>query len=123
MYRGRMSGRFVRTLCLVTAAWAVLFAPGAFRGDTSAVEVAQDANRLAAAVIAPTFSADGLHAARPCRTDDVRAEVCDVVTGVLPAVLIVLLAAGLSSPVPRRGPAMLLVRQHRTAPPRAPPGH
>ena len=117
-----MVGRPVRTLCLVTAAWAMLFAPGAIRGDTSAAEVAEDANRLAAAVIAPTFSADGLHAARPCRTDDVRADVCDVLAGVLPAVGIVLLVAGLSSPVPRRGPAMLLVRHQRTAPPRAPPG-
>ena len=117
-----MVGRFLRTLCLVTAAWAMLFAPGAFRGDTSAAEVAQDANRLAAAVIAPTFSADGLQSARPCRDGDVRADMCDVVAGVVPAVVIVLLAAGLSPPVPKRGPAMLLVRHQRTAPPRAPPG-
>jgi hypothetical protein len=117
-----MSGRSVRSLCLVTAVWAMLFAPGSFRGDASAVDVTQDAHRLAAAVIAPTFDADGLHAARPCRDEGGPADACDaVVAFAVPAGVVVLLAAGLPTLVPGRRSNTLLVQQQRSAPPRAPP--
>lgn len=115
-----MFGRSVRSLCLVGAVWAVLFAPGAFRGDSSAGELVKDTNHLAAAVIAPAFSADGLHAARLCRVDDTRADVCDVVAGSVPAVAVLALAAGVTLLIGRREPAMLLVGQ-RTTPPRGRP--
>lgn len=116
-----MLGRSIRSFCLVVAVWALLFAPGAFRGDTGSAEVVEETNRLAAAVIAPTFSADGLHVARPCEVGDAQTDMCDVVAGVVPAAAVVLLAAGLSTLVPSHGPTALLIRRQRTAPPRAPP--
>lgn len=101
--------------------WAVLFAPGAFRGDSSAAEVVKDTNHLTGAVIAPTFSVDGLHAARPCRVEDTRVDVCDIVTGSLPTGAVVALAAGVTTVlIGRREPTALLVGQH-TIPPRGPP--
>ena len=115
-----MFGRSVRSLCLVGAVWAVLFAPGAFRGDSSAGEAVRDANHLTAAVIAPTFSVDGLHAARPCRVENTRVDVCDVVAGSVPAVAVVALAAGVTVLIGRREPMALLVGQRTTAP-RGPP--
>lgn len=116
-----MFGRTVRTLCLVVAVWAVLFAPGAFRGDGAAADVGRDLNGLGAAVIAPTFSADGLHAARPCRAGDTHADVCDVVAGVHPGAVAVVLAAGLTLSMGRREQPWPLVLRQRATPPRAPP--
>ncbi len=116
-----MVGRSARTLCLVVAVWAVLFAPGAFRGDSAAADSGRDLDGLGAAVIAPTFSTDGLHVARPCRAGETQVDVCDVAAGVVPGAVAVVLAAGFSMSIGRREQPAVFVRWHRATPPRAPP--
>lgn len=77
--------RSVRSVCLLAAAWAVLFAPGAFTDHGATIDVQRAADRLAASVIAPTFGSELFVAARPCRTDDSGGVVdCDQVAAWLP---------------------------------------
>lgn len=116
-----MFGRSARTLCLVVAVWAVLFAPGAFRTDSAAADVGRDLDGLGAAVIAPTFSTDGLHVARPCGAGETPVDVCDVESGAAHGAVAMVLAAKFSVPVRRRELPAVFVRRQRATPPRAPP--
>ena len=79
-----MIGRTVRVVCLAMAAWALLFAPGAAAADTTGAPGEPDAsrsNRVAAAVLAPTFDSDSVaRSVRACpRTVDDRSSATDIV--------------------------------------------
>lgn len=73
-----MVGPRVRTAFLALAMWAVLFAPGAAVDDLAGRAPTVDADRVAAAVIAPTFGSDGVVVAKSCRADDVDRPDCEI---------------------------------------------
>ncbi len=70
-----MDGSSVRVVLLTLAAWAVLFAPGA-AADSGTDGAAPDPDRVASAIVAPTFGPDGVVVARPCRHDHEPTRVC-----------------------------------------------
>ena len=117
-----MFGRAARVACLAFAAWALLFAPGAAIEDVRTTGTVVPEDRVAAAVLAPTFGADSFVASRICRTDDgAQSSSCEGGTAV--AVVAVTVAAG--GLLARRGRDHLdrvdAVGSRRSSPPRAPP--
>ncbi len=65
-----MAARSIRIAFLALASWAMLFAPGAAAQADGGAAPEIDPEHVAAAVIAPTFGADGVVvAARSCRED------------------------------------------------------
>ena len=62
-----MIGRWLRVACLAMAAWALLFAPGAAGAEPAGASDASRGDRVAAAVLAPTFESDSVaRSPRPC---------------------------------------------------------
>lgn len=64
-----MTGRPIRIALSALAIWAVLFAPGAVADDAGAGSGPVNPDRVAAAIVAPTFGSDGIVMARSCRDD------------------------------------------------------
>lgn len=64
-----MTGRPIRVALSALAIWAVLFAPGAVADDAGAGSGPVNPDRVAAAIVAPTFGSDGIVMARSCRDD------------------------------------------------------
>lgn len=109
-----MFGSAARTVWLVVAAWALLFAPGAARDDAHATGDHRSGERVAAAVIAPTFGSDSLLTGRPCHMGADRSpDLCqvDAAAPVMASPLVVVAGLAVRSrqrrrgegPVPKRG--------------------
>jgi hypothetical protein len=79
-----MAGRSIRMAFLALATWAVLFAPGAAAADAGAGVDRVSSERVAAAIMAPTFGSDGVVMARSCRDDDNVQLDCGSLDGDLP---------------------------------------
>lgn len=96
-------GRSLRIVCLAAAAWAVLFAPAAVSGDADPVGAVRDADRFAAAVIAPTFGGSESFTLGRLRSDDGEdnASSVELRAAVVPAAAVLMLVAALAGPVPR----------------------
>ena len=115
-----MAGRSIRVAFLALAAWAMLFAPGAAAEDPGPGAERVSPERVAAAIIAPTFGSDGVVAARSCRDDDVSHVDCapagDVLSAPSP-----LTQPRLSSTSPGDERPAGDVEAQQSAPTRAPP--
>lgn len=118
-----MFRRPLRNICLVVAIWAVLFAPGALQADTGTTDAGapEDAGRVAAAVIAPTFTADGLVAARSDGTSGLADADADLPVGSVPPVAALVTAIGFSTALHRSSTNQPQLTLLRSDPSRAPP--
>jgi len=116
-----MAGRSIRMALLTLATWALLFAPGAAAEEAEAGAEPVSSERVAAAVMAPTFGSDGVVIARGCRDDDTVQQDCGSGTDEGPGAM--------SLPVPQRGSSAIALdeaggiaaAERRSAPTRGPP--